>query len=309
MDNNKDVIVIKPESDKNWRVNKKLPWQRTIHYLKRIIRRLFNKYNFGNNWYLWPFQTIGDLTTQYSTAKIGNFAITQDTNTFRSWDATTWRTQACCNSSWPLAPTIVLTSPAFNTIHILWTSVSPVDLTWTTTRGSVDIATVEFFRWATSIDLIDPAIALWWVETYTDTWSYTSNTSFTATVTDDNLLTDSDTKTIMFGNYFYRWADPLWAITETEIEALENNTVKNTFPWVYAFGSELWSYKYFARPTRLWQPSDPTLDFIDNDTGFPIPFQLQWTVNVTNAYWYAEDYYVYRSVNVLWWALNIKVQP
>jgi len=59
----------------------------------------------------------------------------------------------------------------------------------------------------------------------------------------------------------------------------------------------------------LGQPSDPTSDFKDNDSGFSIPFQLQGTVAVTNSLGYTENYYVYRSVNILGGALNIRIQP
>ncbi len=207
-------------------------------------------------------------------------------------------------------PTITLTSPqAWQ--YVLWQSIWPVALNATTVKGTNNIQLVTFRRWGSDIHTINPATAWWWLETYSDTGPFTTAQIWQAYVEDiTGLNALSNTVSITFENYFYRGMDPNTALWETEVEALENNTVKWTFPGVYAFASELWSYKYFGRPTRLWQPSDPTIDFIDNDTGFAIPFQLQaWVVSITNTYGFTENYYIYRSVNVLWWALNIRVQP
>lgn len=219
-----------------------------------------------------------------------------------------------CDSCWapvvPDSPLISLSSPE-SWAYVMWQSVWPIQLNATTTKMTNDIQSVTFKRWTSVINTINPAIVLWWLETYSDIWPFTTNQSWSSYVEDTAWLNSiSNSVSINFANFFYRGMDPNTTIDETLIEWIENNSLTNTFPWIYSFSMELWSYKYFARPIRLWQPSDPTLDFIDNDTWFPIPFQLQaWVTSITNTHWFTEDYYVYRSVNVLWWILNIRIQP
>lgn len=216
----------------------------------------------------------------------------------------------CWSAPAPTWPNVSLASPEAWT-YVMWQSIWPINLNATTTKWDNDIQSVEFFRWSTSINTIDPATAWWAVETYADAGPFTSDQTWHALVTDVTWLSNvSNNIWIHFSNYFYYGMSPNTTLTESDIIWLEDNTLRDNYTWVYALWAETWSYKYFARPTRLWQPSDPTVDFIDNDTNFPVPFQLQTgTISITNSYGFTEDYYVYRSVNVLGGAMNIRIQP
>ncbi len=207
-------------------------------------------------------------------------------------------------------PSVSLTSPQFG-YYIMGESIWPINLAALTTKATYDIEKVEFSRWWSLINTVDPATPGGGTENYADAWPFTTNQTWQARVYDDHWLSaNSNVWSIIFQNYLFRGMDGNDTIDEGQIEALEDSLAKASFPWVYSFASVLDEYKYFARPTRLWQPSDPTLDFTDNGTGFPIPFQLQsWAVAITNWFWFTEDYYVYRSVNKLWGAMVIKVQP
>lgn len=201
----------------------------------------------------------------------------------------------------PVAPSITLASPQAG-IYENGESVWPVVLNATVTPGTNPVTSIDFFNGATNIQSGLSTTA-------TDTWPFTTDQTRHATATDGTLTWTSNDVSISFLSKFYYGMDANTSIDETWVEALEYNQLKASFTGVYAFASVLSEYKYFARPVSLWQPSDETSDFKDNDTWLSIPFQLQGTISITNTLWYTENYYVYRSVNILWWALNIQVQP
>jgi len=206
----------------------------------------------------------------------------------------------------PVAPTISLVSPQAWQYEI-WQSVWPIVLNATTVAGTSPIATVTYRRAWVGIFTNNSPIPTGGADTYTDLWPFTGDTTWNAVVSDGSLSWSSNNVSITFARRIFFGADPALAPDEAIVEALEGSSLKTVFTGTYACPGELWAYKYIARPAVLGQVSDPTSDFKDASTMFPIPFNAPVTVSVTNAYGLTQNYYVYRSVNVLGWAFNILV--
>jgi len=95
------------------------------------------------------------------------------------------------------------------------------------------------------------------------------------------------------------------ALTETDIEALANNALRNSKNATYSCGAN--DYKYICWPTTFG--TQPLTDFIDTSTGLNVAMDpgSPDTVNVTNTYGASQDYYVYRTQFPIVGSVDIQV--
>lgn len=99
----------------------------------------------------------------------------------------------------------------------------------------------------------------------------------------------------------YYWESANTVLNETEIKALRVNWLSAWFAWTYSFNA--WGYKYIAYASALWTATT----FKDQATNLDVAMQLPYTVSITNAQWITTNYNVHRTLNQLWWAINIIV--
>lgn len=217
------------------------------------------------------------------------------------------RERSAWSTPWVVDPSAILASSEA-WLYENGQSVWPIQLDASTTRGDNDIQSVVFRRWTTPINTIDPANPAGGLESYADVGPFTTSTNRSVYIEDNVWLNSlSNQISISFASLFFRGTNANASIAEPEVEALANNQLQTTYVGTYALASALGEYKYFSRPVSLWQVVDPTLNFIDDNTWFPIPFVLENTISITNSHWYTEMYHIYRSVNVLGGALNIRI--
>jgi len=92
---------------------------------------------------------------------------------------------------------------------------------------------------------------------------------------------------------FYGNDSNVGPLVEAQIEALANNPLDSGFAGTYFFTGG--NYKYLAFPSSWGTPSS----FKDQSTNLTVPMEAPYVVSVTNAFAVAENYNVYRSINIL----------
>jgi len=89
---------------------------------------------------------------------------------------------------------------------------------------------------------------------------------------------------------------------EATIEALADfSQLEPDFARTYALSAG--GYKYICWPTSMGIATS----FKDQATGLDVAMDAPYTVNITNAQAVAQDYYVYKTTNILGSAINIIV--
>lgn len=91
-------------------------------------------------------------------------------------------------------------------------------------------------------------------------------------------------------------------LVEAQIEALANSGLLAGFAGTYSFAAGA-AYKYFAWPTTYGIPAS----FKDAATGFNVPMEASYVVNLTNAFGDAQNYNVFRTTNIIGGAIDIIV--
>ncbi len=123
--------------------------------------------------------------------------------------------------------------------------------------------------------------------------------------------TDTDVPAKLFNrNATYNWYWRFyWGTTatvplvEAGIEALASNGLYGTIGRTYSFAASPAQYKYICYPAAL----GALTSFTDTGTGLNVPFEVPYTVNVTNTFAQTTSYNVYRSTNMLGGAMDIAV--
>jgi hypothetical protein len=91
-------------------------------------------------------------------------------------------------------------------------------------------------------------------------------------------------------------------LNEAQVEALTGNGLIAGFAGTYSFAAGA-TYKYFAWPTTYGSPAS----FKDSATGFNVPMEASYVVNLTNTFGDAQNYNVFRTTNVIGAAIDIIV--
>lgn len=91
-------------------------------------------------------------------------------------------------------------------------------------------------------------------------------------------------------------------LIEAQIEALASSGLIAGFAGTYSFAAGA-TYKYFAWPTTYGIPTS----FKDAATGFNVPMEASYVVNLTNAFGDAQNYNVFRTTNIIGAAIDIIV--
>jgi len=108
--------------------------------------------------------------------------------------------------------------------------------------------------------------------------------------------------TIYWSWMLYAGTDATTPLVEADIEALTDYAgLTDTFARTYSFSAG--NYKYVCYPAVLGTATV----FTDVATGFNVPFEVPYTVAVTNAFAQTTNYNVHRSTNILGAAMDIAV--
>jgi hypothetical protein len=91
-------------------------------------------------------------------------------------------------------------------------------------------------------------------------------------------------------------------LVEAQIEALASSGLIAGFAGTYSFAAGA-TYKYFAWPTTYGVPTS----FKDAMTGFNVPMEAPYVVNLTNPFGDAQNYNVFRTTNIIGAAIDIIV--
>jgi hypothetical protein len=91
-------------------------------------------------------------------------------------------------------------------------------------------------------------------------------------------------------------------LIEAQVEALASSGLIAGFAGTYSFAAGA-TYKYFAWPATYGVPTS----FKDAATGFNVPMEAPYVVNLTNAYGDAQNYNVFRTTNIIGAAIDIIV--
>ena len=167
----------------------------------------------------------------------------------------------------------------------------PVLLTSTITAGALPLTSFTFSKSGTGVIFTD-ATPTPGVENYTDLVGVTTDTTYTAFVT-DGVQSDSATKTFTFvATYYYGVDDPGLDIS-TDGGGLTKVIQGNTPSFAANFSPTVEVY-YFAYPSAY-----PALTSILDDSGFEtIGDWTVSTVSVTNSYGNTENYRLYEFDNL-----------
>lgn len=85
------------------------------------------------------------------------------------------------------------------------------------------------------------------------------------------------------------------------VQALRSGTLKSAYAGNYSY--QAGGYKWLAVPKNLGKPGT----FKDVSNNLPVPMQDMGTISITNAHGIAQDYYVFRTSNVLGGSITIAV--
>lgn len=121
----------------------------------------------------------------------------------------------------------------------------------------------------------------------------TSNSSTTFTlVFDDGVSTTNKTTNVVFYNKFYFGTSSLTGLTSTNIQNLEYKEFINSSKFNQTNISGGSKYIYFAIPTRFSKPTFLVNGILFNDF-------VESVVSFTNEYGFTEDYYLFRTTNLV----------
>jgi len=220
-----------------------------------------------------------------------------------------WFVYKWTQGSGPTPPSVLLSSPQAGN-HEVGDTINVV-LNASYTKHTNNIAGITYHQDGASIQT-------WSIGPWSGTDSYTQSGvtsnipttfNFDAKATDVNSLSGtSNVVQVNFEPMTYRGSNAVDSLLEADILALANSRLSSNRIGNYLFSMALGTYKYICYPTVLGLIPDPTSDIIDMGTGFPVPFQLQvGTISVTNSFGVTLDYNVYRSINILGWAQNLRI--
>ena len=122
-----------------------------------------------------------------------------------------------------------------------------------------------------------------------------------ATDTKNNSFTDNYTVDWLWRVY---WGDSAsTSLLSGDVVALTSSQLQSGFAGDYAFSAASGEYKIFCYPASMGTATS----FIDAGTGFAVPFNAPYNVNVTNAYGVTTSYNVHQSTYQLGGALTLEV--
>jgi hypothetical protein len=131
------------------------------------------------------------------------------------------------------------------------------------------------------------------------------------TIATTNLwsISQMDTHALVFARNFtvaWRWRiyygeSALTALTESDIKALRVSALSSGFAATYSYSTG--GYKYICYPESFGTATS----FVDDVTGFDVPFEAPYSVSVTNINGIVTNYRVHRTTYVLGGSLPIAI--
>ena len=127
--------------------------------------------------------------------------------------------------------------------------------------------------------------------------------TYTITGTNTNSGSFSRTYSITWLWRIYYGEDATAPMAETDIKLLRISSFISGFAGTYSFAAAASQYKYLCYPSILGTATS----FKDQSTNLTVPFEVVYTVSVTNSYGVTTNYNVHRSTNMIGGALTVVV--
>lgn len=123
----------------------------------------------------------------------------------------------------------------------------------------------------------------------------------TATNTEEGQFSDEYSVQWLWRVYWGNSAST--SLISGDVVALTSSQLQSGFAGDYAFSAASGEYKIFCYPSSMGTATS----FIDAGTGFAVPFNAPYNINVTNAYGVTTSYNVHQSTYQLGGALTLEV--